>query len=63
VTLPVLWAARRLLFLVSGDAKAPAVARVLQSKDEELPATQAVSGARLVTWIVDTQAANGLSLS
>jgi 6-phosphogluconolactonase len=53
-TLPALSAARRTLFLVSGEAKAPALARIRAG--EQLPASM-VPGAE---WLVDRAAAGDL---
>lgn len=59
-TLPLLWAARRVLFLVSGASKAPAVAATLKGDDERLPARLVMQGAAEVTWLLDRAAASGL---
>ncbi len=55
-TLPLLWAARHIMFLVTGAAKAEAVAAVLRDQ-QPLPARLVAAGAGDVTWIVDAAAA------
>lgn len=62
LTLPVLDAARCLVFLVQGGAKAGVVRQVLQGKDDLLPAARLVRRARRAVWFLDTAAAVGLSL-
>lgn len=54
LTLPVINAARETLFVVTGDDKADALARV-RAADAELPAVRVTGPA--VRWIVDTAAA------
>lgn len=62
LTLPVLNHARQIIFLVSGESKAPALRAVLQGggTQEELPArlVRPVSGR--VLWLIDEAAASGL---
>jgi 6-phosphogluconolactonase len=58
-TLPLLWSAERLVFLVSGSSKAEAAAAVL-SGDSGLPAEQVAGGARNVSWFLDRAAAANL---
>lgn len=58
-TLPLLWSARRVVFLVSGSSKANAVASVL-SGDGGLPAELVASGAENVSWFLDRAAAANL---
>ena len=58
-TLPLLWAARRVVFLVTGAAKAEALADILE-RDRGLPAQQVAEGAADVTWFVDEAAASRL---
>jgi 6-phosphogluconolactonase len=60
-TLPLLHAARDIIFLASGRDKAPALARILTSdKSPILPARRVMDGAATVTWIVDRSAAADL---
>jgi 6-phosphogluconolactonase len=63
VTLPVFAAAGRLLFVVTGEAKAPSLARVLGENDLAAPAARVASVGRAVTWVVDEAAAGLLSRS
>ena len=55
MTVSTLGAARRLLYLVTGD-KAAAVASVFAA-DSDLPAARVASRAAKVTWILDAEAA------
>jgi 6-phosphogluconolactonase len=59
LTLPVLNAAARVMFLVSGKRKAPAVAAILNGADPEkpLPARRVRTRGGQVTWLLDTAAA------
>jgi 6-phosphogluconolactonase len=59
LTLPVLNAARHILFLVSGAAKAHRVAEVLQAPTASaaLPASLIRPAAGEVTWLIDRAAA------
>lgn len=59
-TVPLLQAAQRLFFLVTGEHKAEAVAAVLED-DEPLPAGVVAAGAADVTWFLDEAAAAELS--
>lgn len=59
LTLPVLTAARRVLFLVSGESKADAVRRLVDP-DGEAPAARVLRGASRVTVLLDRAAAAGL---
>jgi 6-phosphogluconolactonase len=63
VTLPLLNAARRISFLVSGTDKAPALHEVLEGKapGEEYPAKLVQPGAGKLIWFVDRAAASELS--
>jgi 6-phosphogluconolactonase len=54
-TLPLLHAARHLVFLVAGAAKAEVLARVIAGDD--LPARRVAAGAAQITWLVDRAAA------
>lgn len=60
-TLPLLHAARHLLFLASGAGKADAVRRVIEDPDrEDLPARRAMQGNASVTWFLDRESASML---
>jgi 6-phosphogluconolactonase len=58
-TLPLLAAARRIMFIVTGAAKAATVAEVLGG-DSDLPAARVGDGARDVVWLLDREAASRL---
>lgn len=63
LTPPVWAAARHVLFLVSGEAKADALARVLEGEHDaarDLPAARVDRAASDAQWIVDEAAASGL---
>lgn len=60
LTFPVLRAARRVLFLVSGEDKRGAVRRVLRERDPGAPATQVAWRHGPVTWMMDAAAAPGI---
>jgi 6-phosphogluconolactonase len=62
LTLPVLDAARCLVFLVQGEAKAGVVRQVLQGEDDRLPVTRLRRRTRRAVWFLDTAAAARLSL-
>ena len=55
-TLPLLWAARTIVFLVSGVGKALALSQVLQG-GTLAPAARTMDGAAEVVWMVDRDAA------
>ena len=55
-TAPLLHAATRIVFLVSGEAKAPVLRSVLVD-EEPLPAQVVAAGAKDVTWLLDGEAA------
>jgi 6-phosphogluconolactonase len=60
LTLPVLNAARQLLFLVAGRSKAPAVEKILASSGpsvDALPASRVQPVAGALTWLLDRAAA------
>ena len=57
-TVPLLHAARHLVFLVTGSTKARMLAAVLDG--EAYPATMVAAGAENVTWLVDDAAATHL---
>jgi len=63
LTLPVLNAARRVLFLVAGDEKAAAVARVCRDRDPDptLPAGRVQPTSGSVVWFLDEAAARLLA--
>jgi 6-phosphogluconolactonase len=63
LTLPVLNAARRVFFLVSGTDKAPALREVLEGKaaGERFPAKLVQPGDGQLVWFVDRAAASQLS--
>ncbi len=61
-TLPLLRAARHVLFLVSGGAKSAVLARILEGNDEPPPPARLVlDGGGELTWLVDEAAAADLS--
>ena len=59
-TLPLLWAAKQICFLVTGAAKAEMIRRILED-GEPLPAQQVAAGAAHVTWYLDEAAASRLT--
>jgi len=61
-TLPLLLAARRTMFLVTGRAKAAIVAEVLEG-DSDHPAALVTRRARDAVWLLDQDAAARLSLT
>jgi 6-phosphogluconolactonase len=63
LTLPVLAQARRVVFLVSGEAKAEILHRVLQGppQPDRLPAQLVARAAADVCWLVDASAAGRLT--
>jgi len=60
LTLPVLNAARKVMFLVSGGNKRDVVTKVFQNDPSGLPARRIQPGAGAVTWMLDEDAASGL---
>ncbi len=62
LTLPAINAGRRVVFLVAGAAKAPALARVLEGDEEpgRLPAAGVRPGDGELRWLVDRAAAGRL---
>ena len=58
-TIPLLHRARRLIFLVSGEAKAPALRAILDER-QPLPAGVVAAGPADVTWLLDREAALAL---
>ncbi len=59
-TLPLLWAAEHLVFLVSGEGKAAVLAEILES-GAPYPSQRVAAGAARVTWLLDEAAAGRLS--
>lgn len=55
-TFELLWSARRLVFVVTGAAKAPILAEIM-SGESTYPAARVAAGAREVVWMVDEDAA------
>ena len=60
LTLPAINAARQVLFLVSGGAKAQVVQAVLEGPAERLPAQWIQPTAGRLTWLLDAAAASAL---
>jgi 6-phosphogluconolactonase/glucosamine-6-phosphate isomerase/deaminase len=58
-TLSLLWAARRIVFAVVGEAKAGVVAEVIDGAIAH-PAQRVAAGAGDVTWLLDAAAASQL---
>jgi 6-phosphogluconolactonase len=58
-TLPLLWSARRTVFLVTGQSKADVVADVLSGRGD-YPAGRVGRGAHNTTWLFDAAAASRL---
>ncbi|MDR4506498.1 MAG: 6-phosphogluconolactonase [Candidatus Scalindua sp.] len=61
LTLPVLNAAREIMFLVSGDAKSEMVKRIMgnhKKPDKKLPATLVIPQYGSISWMLDTEAAS-----
>lgn len=58
-TLPLLWSAREIVFLVTGAAKASVLARIIEG-EEPLPSQRVAAGARNAVWLVDAAAASRL---
>ena len=61
LTLPVINAARQVLFLVTGAAKAEIVQAVLEGPEGRFPAQQIRPTAGQLTWLVDVAAASRLT--
>jgi 6-phosphogluconolactonase len=61
LTLPTINAARQILFLVTGEAKAGIVSSVLGGPDQGLPAQRIRPTAGQITWLLDAAAAARLS--
>ncbi len=60
-TLPLLARARRTLFLVTGEAKAPVVAEILEGGGRNYPAAVVSHLARDPVWLLDRAAASSLT--
>ena len=58
-TFPLLWSARKVFFLVTGEGKAEMVRRIVE-RGEPLPAQRVAAGADDVTWFLDAAAASRL---
>lgn len=58
-TLPLLWQAHHVMFLVTGEAKATVLAEI--EAGHPYPSQQVAAGARRVTWLVDEAAASQLT--
>ena len=60
-TLPLLHAARDIIFLASGSGKAAPLARILLGDaDPALPARRVMEGSATITWLIDRAAATDL---
>jgi 6-phosphogluconolactonase len=59
-TMPLLWSAEHLVFVVTGAAKAVVLARILDRR-LDYPAQRVAAGANRVTWLIDEDAASALS--
>lgn len=59
-TMPLLWEAEHLVFLVTGEAKADVLAAVLE-RQHDYPAQRVAAGANRVSWLVDAAAASALT--
>lgn len=62
LTMPVLTAARRVMFLVAGELKSEMLAAVLEGA-ADVPARDVIQRARSVLWMVDREAAAALEQS
>jgi 6-phosphogluconolactonase len=58
-SMPMLWGARQLIFLVAGEGKAGVLSRIIDD-GEPFPAQKVAAGARNVSWLVDAAAASRL---
>lgn len=59
-TMPLLWSAQRLVFVVTGESKAAMLAKILDRK-REYPAQRVAAGAKHVSWLLDEAAASELT--
>ena len=55
-SMPLLWSARELVFLVQGENKAAVLAEIID-EGKPYPAQRVAAGAEKVRWMVDTEAA------
>lgn len=58
-SLPLLWSAREIIFLVQGESKAGVLAEIID-EDRAYPAQQVAAGSDNVRWMVDAAAASRL---
>lgn len=58
-TLPLLWAAREVVFIVTGEAKAAMLARIIEGH-EPFPAQRVAAGNTNTSWFLDEAAASQL---
>lgn len=58
-SMPMLWGARQLIFLVEGKAKAEVLSQIIDD-GEPYPAQQVAAGSRSARWMVDAAAASRL---
>ena len=58
-SLPLLWSAREVLFLVQGEGKAGVLSQIID-ENHPYPAQQVAAGADVVRWMVDEAAASQL---
>jgi len=58
-TMPLLWSAERLVFIVTGEGKAAILSAILD-RAIAYPATRVAAGASHVTWLLDEAAASEL---
>lgn len=61
LSLPAIHRADLVVFLVSGRAKAAALARILSGDDEDLPARRVAAGPQRTLWLVDEAAATEIT--
>jgi 6-phosphogluconolactonase len=60
ITLPVIWRAREVWFIVAGEDTAPVVREAVADPTSTLPVALAARGAQRVTWFLDADAAREL---
>jgi 6-phosphogluconolactonase len=58
-TMPLLWEASHVVFLVTGEGKARVLRQILD-RGVEYPAQRVAAGAKKVTWLLDAAAASAL---
>jgi 6-phosphogluconolactonase len=61
-TFPLLWSARRIFFVVTGETKGDMLRRILEG-GEPFPAQRVAAGAEDATWFLDAAAASRLTAS